>query len=116
MSRRPLIGAVVLAGFVALWLLLSSVYTVSEGDQVLVVRQGAPLRVVTEPGLEFKLPLLDTLVWYDARLLTLEIPPEQVILGDQKRIVVQAYARYRIANPLRRKTLGTPPGLPRPPL
>ena len=101
MSRRPLIGAVVLAGFVALWLLLSSVYTVSEGDQVLVVRQGAPLRVVTEPGLEFKLPLLDTLVWYDARLLTLEIPPEQVILGDQKRIVVQAYARYRIANPLR---------------
>jgi membrane protease subunit HflC len=100
-SKRPLVAAVALAGFVALWLLLSCCYTVNEGDQVLVVRQGAPIRVVTEPGLEFKVPLLDTLVYYDARLLTLEIQPQQVILGDQKRIVVEAYTRFRIANPLR---------------
>jgi membrane protease subunit HflC len=100
-KKRPLIAAVVVAGFVALWLALSCLYTVSEGEQVLVVRQGAPIRVVTEPGLEVKAPLLDTLTYYDARLLTLEVPPEQVILGDQKRIVVQAYTRYRIANPLR---------------
>jgi membrane protease subunit HflC len=99
--KGPLVATAVLAALVAMWLILNACYAVSEGEQVLVVRQGAPLRVVSEPGLEFKVPLLDTLTYYDARLLTLEIPPEQVILGDQKRIVVQAYTRYRIANPLR---------------
>ena len=101
MKGRPLLAAVLVALLLGLWLVSSSLYTVKEGEQVLVVRQGAPIRVVTEPGLQAKVPLLDTLLYYETRLLTLEIPPEQVILGDQKRIVVEAYARYRIANPLR---------------
>lgn len=91
----------IIAGFVLVWLLSSTLYTVNEGEQVLVVRQGAPIGVITEPGLKAKIPLVDSVTYYEARLLTLEPPPEQVILGDQKRIVVQAYARYRIANPLR---------------
>lgn len=86
---------------VAMWLVSSTLYTVNEGEQVLAVRQGAPIGVVNEPGLKAKIPLVDTITYYEARLLTLEPPAEQVILGDQKRIVVQAYARYRIANPLR---------------
>jgi membrane protease subunit HflC len=99
---RPGLRAGVLVGaLVALWLLASSLYTVSEGEQVLVVRQGAPIGVISAPGLKAKIPLVDSVIRYDARLLTLEPPPEQVILGDQKRIVVQAYTRYRIANPLR---------------
>jgi membrane protease subunit HflC len=84
-----------------LWLLSGTLYTVAEGEQVLVVRQGRPIEVVSAPGLKAKLPLIDTLTYYEARLLMLEPAPEQVILGDQKRIVVQAYASYRIANPLR---------------
>ncbi len=92
---------VAVAAFALVWLLSATLYTVAEGEQVLVIRQGAPIGVIAEPGLKTKVPLIDTVVVYDARLLTLEPPPEQVILGDQKRIVVQAYARYRIANPLR---------------
>ena len=91
----------ILAALVLAWLVSSTLYTVREGEQVLVVRQGAPIGVITEPGLKVKIPLIDSVTYYEARLLTLEPPPEQVILGDQKRIVVQAYARYRIANPLR---------------
>ena len=89
------------ATFLLAWLLSGMLYTVREGEQVLVVRQGAPVGVITEPGLKLKVPLIDSVTYYEARLLTLEPPPEQVILGDQKRIVVQAYARYRISNPLR---------------
>ncbi|HEY4067707.1 MAG TPA: protease modulator HflC [Burkholderiaceae bacterium] len=99
---RPGLRIGVLVGaLVALWVLASSLYTVSEGEQVLIVRQGAPIGAIKEPGLNVKIPLVDSVISYDARLLTLEPPPEQVILGDQKRIVVQAYTRYRIANPLR---------------
>ncbi len=94
------IGLIV-AGFGVVWLLSGTLFTVNEGEQVLVVRQGAPIGVITEPGLKAKIPLIDSVTYYEARLLTLEPPPEQVILGDQKRIVVQAYTRYRIANPLR---------------
>jgi membrane protease subunit HflC len=98
-ARRPLViaaGAIFL-----LWLLSATLYTVSEVQQALIVRLGAPIGVVNEPGLKFKLPLLDTAIFYDRRLLTMEPSVEQVILGDQKRIEVQTYTRFRIADPLR---------------
>jgi membrane protease subunit HflC len=95
--RAPLIALGILA---ALWLLSSTLYTVREGAQALVVRQGAPVGVVSQPGLNAKIPLVDAVIVYDARLLTIEPAPEQVILGDQKRIVVQPYLRYRISDPL----------------
>ncbi len=90
------IGAVLV-----LWLLSGSLYTVSEVQQALIVRLGAPIGVVTTPGLKLKLPLVDTAIYYDRRLLTMEPNVEQVILGDQKRIEVQTYTRFRIADPLR---------------
>ena len=100
MKARLRIALVVIA-FVAVWLLSNTLYTIHMGEQALIVRQGAPIGAITEPGLKFKVPLIDSVILYEARLLTLEPPPEQVILGDQKRIVVQAYTRYRISNPLR---------------
>lgn len=87
--------------FALLWLLSGSLFSVSEIQQALVIRLGAPIGVMTQPGLQFKLPLLDSVVYYDARLLTLEPPLEQVILGDQKRVEVKTYARYRLADPLK---------------
>jgi modulator of FtsH protease HflC len=93
--------ALIVGALILVWLLSATLYTVSEGEQVLIVRQGAPIGVITQPGLKAKIPLIDSVIYYEARLLTLEEPAEQVILGDQKRIVVQAYTRYRIANPLR---------------
>jgi membrane protease subunit HflC len=92
-----LLGAVALAAFVA----LSSIYTVNEGESALVVRLGAPVGVETRPGLKFKAPFIDTVIVNDSRLLFLEPQSEQVILGDQKRIVAQLYTRFRIVDPLR---------------
>ncbi len=83
-----------------LWALGSSLYTVGEMQQALVVRLGAPVDLVKSPGLSLKLPLIDNVFFYDTRLLTLAPPSEQVILGDQKRLEVETYARYRITDPL----------------
>jgi len=88
-------------GLLALSTLLSSLYTVSEGEQALVVRLGAPIGATSQPGLKIKAPFIDNVIIYDTRLLLLEPPTEQVILGDQKRLQVQTYARFRIADPLR---------------
>jgi membrane protease subunit HflC len=74
----------------------------------LVVRLGQPVRVVSEPGLNLKAPFIDSVVYIDKRILDLEAPPQEVIASDQKRLVVDAFARYRIQDPLRfYQTLGS---------
>jgi modulator of FtsH protease HflC len=84
----------------ALGALLSGLYTLNEGENALVVRLGAPVGVVSTPGLKVKAPFIDSVIVNDARLLLLEPPSEQVILGDQKRIVAQVYTRFRVSDPL----------------
>ena len=86
---------------VALYAVGSSFYVFNETQQALVIRLGAPLGAVSKPGLKVKVPFIDSLVFYDGRLQTLVPPTEQVILGDQKRIEVDTYARFRISDPLR---------------
>jgi membrane protease subunit HflC len=86
---------------VGLYTVASSFYIFDETQQALVIRLGAPLGAVTEPGLKVKVPFIDSLVFYDGRLQMLVPPTEQVILGDQKRIEVDTYARFRISDPLR---------------
>jgi len=88
-------------GAAGLWALAASVYVVDESQQALIIRFGAPMGLAGEPGLKFKVPFSDSLVFYDSRLQTLASPAEQVILGDQKRIEVQTYTRFRINDPLR---------------
>ena len=97
-----------ISGIVALFVLFvvviiaySAVFTVSQTEQVLLVRLGEPVRVVTEPGLNFKAPFIDTVISIDKRILDLENPSQEVIASDQKRLVVDAFARYRIKNALR---------------
>jgi membrane protease subunit HflC len=97
-----------ISGIVALFVLFviiivaySSLFTVTQTEQVLVVRLGEPVRVVTEPGLNFKAPFIDTVISIDKRILDLENPSQEVIASDQKRLVVDAFARYRIKNALR---------------
>jgi modulator of FtsH protease HflC len=98
--RKGLIILLVVAA-AALVVALSSLYTLNEGENALVVRLGAPVGVVETPGLKVKAPFVDSVFINDARLLLLEPPSEQVILGDQKRIVAQVYTRFRIVDPLR---------------
>ncbi|WP_407178962.1 protease modulator HflC [Bradyrhizobium sp. STM 3562] len=95
-------------GIIALVLLLlvaivaySSVFAVQQTEQALVVRFGRPVASVTDPGLHFKAPFIDTVIPVDRRILDLENPSQEVIASDQKRLVVDAFARYRIKNALR---------------
>lgn len=79
----------------------SSVFTVNQTQQAIVVRLGEPVRVVTAPGLNFKAPFVDSVIDIDKRILDLENPSQEVIASDQKRLVVDAFARYRIKDALR---------------
>src|SRR2546426_1022458 len=100
--KSPVTGVVALILlFVVIIVGYSSVFTVSQTEQVLVVRLGEPVRVVTEPGLNFKAPFIDTVISIDKRILDLENPSQEVIAFDRRRLVVDAFARYRIKNPLR---------------
>jgi membrane protease subunit HflC len=86
----------------------STLFSVYQTRQALVVRLGQPVRVVTEPGLHFKIPLIDSVIQIDKRILDLENPAQEVIASDQKRLVVDAFARYRITRPLQfYQTAGT---------
>jgi membrane protease subunit HflC len=88
----------------------SSLFTVYQTQQALVVRLGKVVRVVDEPGLNVKLPFIDNVIDIDKRILDLEAPAQEVIASDQKRLVVGAFARYRIKDPLRFfQTLGSIP-------
>ena len=95
-------------GIVALILLLlvaivvySSLFAVQQTEQALVVRFGRPVDIVTEPGLHVKAPFIDTVIPVDKRILDLENPSQEVIASDQKRLVVDAFARYRIKDALK---------------
>jgi membrane protease subunit HflC len=80
----------------------SSIFTVRQTQQALVVRLGAPVGApITEPGLHFKAPFIDTVILIDNRILDLENPAQEIIASDQKRLVVDAFARYRIKDALR---------------
>ena len=100
--RIGIAGGIVLVLVLAAMVLgYSSMFTVYQTQQALVVRLGQPVRVVTEPGLNFKVPLIDSVIGIDKRILDLENPAQEVIASDQKRLVVDAFARYRIQEPLR---------------
>ena len=79
---------------------MSSLFIVDQTEQALVLQFGQPLRVIRTPGLWVKKPFIQNVILYDKRLLDFEPPPEEVIGADQKRLIVETYARYRITNPL----------------
>ncbi len=99
MNRRVLLILGILAiglGIVA----SSSLFTVHQAQQAIVMQLGNPKRVVTDPGLHWKLPFIQDVLYYEKRMLNLDPPVESIILSDQKRLLVDAFARYRITNAL----------------
>jgi membrane protease subunit HflC len=94
-------GVAVVLLFAAAIVGYSSLFSVYQTQQALVVRLGQPIRVISEAGLNFKAPFIDNVIAIDKRILDLETPAFEVIASDQKRLVVDAFARYRIKNPLR---------------
>jgi membrane protease subunit HflC len=96
------------SGFVALvfatlvgTIAYSSLFLVRQTEQAIVVRLGEPRRVITDPGLNFKAPFIETVINIEKRILGLANPAQEIIASDQKRLVVDAFALYRIENALR---------------
>jgi len=107
MKKTPLaiVGILVIAlGFVV----VGALFTVRQTEQALVLQFGNPIRVVQEPGLSIKMPFVQNVEFYDRRILDLDPPVQEIILADQKRVNVDAFARYKIIDPLEyRKRAGT---------
>ena len=96
-STNFIIGVVlVLIGLTA----YGALFTVDERQQSIVMQFGEPKRVISDPGLSWKIPLLQNVQYYEKRVLNLDPPGEEMILSDQKRLVVDLFARYRISDPL----------------
>ncbi|MGE0668221.1 MAG: protease modulator HflC [Sphingomonadales bacterium] len=99
MNRKWTVPAVV-AGGVLIFLLFTSIYTVSVTQQAIVLRLSSFDRMVQKPGIHFKLPLFEDVIYMDKRILALDLPPQEVIASDEKRLVVDAMVRFRIEDPL----------------
>ena len=97
LSINFIIGLVIVVlGFIA----YGSLFTVTETQQAIVMQFGEPKRVISEPGLSWKIPLLQNVQYYEKRVLNLDPPAENILLSDQKRLIVDVFARYRIHDPL----------------
>ena len=105
-------GAVAVLLLLAVIVGYSTFFTVSQTQQALVVRLGKPVHVITEPGLSAKVPFIDSVIYIDKRILNIESPAQEVIASSQdnsksgvdqagERLVVDAFARYRITDPLK---------------
>ena len=90
----PLIVVLAITGY-------QSLFIVQEINQAIVLQFGDPKKIITKPGLNFKLPFIQNVVYLDRRVLNLDNPPEEVIAADQKRLIVDAFARFRIVDPLK---------------
>jgi membrane protease subunit HflC len=101
MSRSVAGGVVTVLVVIALILGYSALFTVHQTKQALVVRLGEPRYVYDEPGLHVKWPLIENVIYVDKRILDLENAAQEVIASDQKRLVVDAFARYRVTDALK---------------
>ena len=81
--------------------LSDGLFTVLQIEQVVVTRLGDPVRVIKEPGLHFKIPFIETATFFDKRLMSVELSALEVTLGDKRRVMVDAFGRYRITDPLK---------------
>ena len=90
----PIIGVLALTAFF-------SIFIVKEVNQAIVLQFGDPKRIILKPGLNFKLPFIQNVVFLDKRILNLDAPPEEVIASDQNRLIVDAFARFQIVDPLK---------------
>jgi len=98
--NRTVVAALVVILIAAGALLKSSLFTVHQAQQALVVQFGDPRRVITEPGLHFKVPMIQDVIYFDKRILGLDAQPEEILTTDRRRLVVDSFVRYRIVDPL----------------
>ena len=95
--KKFLIPILVVLGVIA----YQSLFVVQEINQAIVLQFGDPKKVIAKPGLQVKIPFIQNVVFLDRRILSLDPAPEEVIASDQKRLIVDAYARFKIIDPLK---------------
>ena len=98
---KSFLGGLLLIVAAAVFILYNALFTVHQTQQALVLQFGETKRQISEPGLAWKIPFVQNVVFFDRRILDLDSPAQEVIAADQKRLVVDAFARYRIENSLR---------------
>ncbi len=92
---------IAIAGVIIVMVILSALFQVDQTQQALVLQLGKPIRVITEPGLNYKLPLLQQVMFFDRRLLVYDAAPAEIVTSDKKNLVVDNYAKWRIVDPLK---------------
>jgi membrane protease subunit HflC len=78
-----------------------SIFTIDQKQQALILQFGEPIRVVNTPGIKFKIPLMQNTLFFDKRIIDLDLPEQEVIASDQKRLIINAFAKYRITDPVK---------------
>ena len=101
MIEKQMKYVVTLLFLLVFFTLMGAVYVVNQYEQAIVLQFGEPMRVVQEPGLKFKVPFIQNIVYYDTRLLNLDPPAQEIVLGDKKRLDVDSFTRYQIVDPLK---------------
>ncbi len=92
---------IVIAAVLIVMAALSSLFQVDQTQQALVLQLGKPVRVITEPGLNYKLPVLQQVMFFDRRLLVYDAAPAEIVTSDKKNLVVDNYSKWRIVDPLK---------------
>ena len=95
--KKILLPIIIVLGATAFF----SIFIVKEINQAIVLQFGDPKRIISTPGINFKIPFIQNVVFLDKRILNLDAPPEEVIASDQKRLIVDAFARFKIVDPLK---------------
>jgi len=96
-TQKILLPIIILIGALAFF----SIFIVKEVNQAIVLQFGDPKKIIVKPGLNFKIPFIQNVVFLDSRILNLDTPPAEVIASDQKRLIVDAFARFQITDPLK---------------
>ena len=95
--QKILLPIIIIIGALAFF----SIFIVKEVNQAIVLQFGDPKKIILKPGLNFKIPFIQNVVFLDSRILNLDTPPAEVIASDQKRLIVDAFARFKIVDPLK---------------
>ena len=97
LNKKFFIGIVI----IAIIILFNALFVVRQSQQTLILQFGDPIRIIQKPGLNIKIPLIQNAIYYDIRILEFDAEVEEVILSDQKRLLVDAFIRYKIVDPLK---------------
>jgi len=85
----------------ALIIFQSSFFTVDQRQQVLILQFGEPIRAIDTPGIKFKMPFIQNAIFFEKRIIDLSLPEQEVIASDQKRLIINAFTKFQIVDPLK---------------